>query len=138
VSGLVSLFSSIRRRKQAQRWVGEWEAYDLKGRDLAEPMKGAGPATVSLPDWWKFSAKLTFECYECDAQGVPTRQQRGHISVDPDDPEAATRVGRYLDSAELYEQHLRMLDNDTIIIIPIPEHSALGDIYGKHGWRRKR
>ena len=138
LSMLFGLFSRVRTRHQAQKWVGDWEAYNLRGRDLAEPMEGAGPTKVSLPGWYKFSAKLKFECYDCDAQKRPSRHQAGHILVDPSDPEAATRVGRYLDSAELYEQRLRMLDNDTILIMPVPEHSTLGDVYGKHGWRRKR
>jgi len=137
LSTIFSLVGNIRKRNTAQRWVGNWEAYSLIGRNLAEPMKGAGPATVSLPRWWKFSAKLTFGCYDCDEQGQPTRHQKGHILIDPDDPDAAKRVGRYVDSAEVYEQRLRMLDNDTILIIPIPEHSTLGNVYGKHGWRRK-
>ena len=101
-------------------------------------MQGAGPTKVSLPRWWKFSAKLTVECYDCDAQGAPTRHQAGHILIDPNDSDAATRVGRYVDSAEVYEQRLRMLDNNTILIIPVSEHSTLGNVYGKHGWRRTR
>jgi len=50
--------------------------------------------------------------------------------------DSATRVGRYVDSAEVYEQRLTMLDNDTILIIPLPERSTLAG-YTKHGWRRK-
>jgi hypothetical protein len=138
LSTLFSLFGRIRGRQNAQRWVGRWEAYNLVGRDLAEPMKGAGPTDVSLPRWWTVSAKLTFECYDCDAQGEPTRSQTGYILIDPNDPCTATRVGRYLDSAEVYEQRLTMLDNDTILIIPVPERSTLGNVYAKHGWRRRR
>lgn len=135
---LFSLFGTIRRRQNSRRWVGHWEAYNLVGRDLAQPMKGADTADVSLPGWWRFSTKLTFECYDCDGQGRPTRRQTGSILMDPNDPNAATRVGRYLDSAEVYEQRLTMLDNDTILIIPVPERSTLGNVYAKHGWRRKR
>src|SRR5258706_134730 len=138
LGAIVNVVGNLRNRKSAQRWVGKWEAYSLVGRDLAEPMKGAGPATVSLPRWWKFSSKLTVECYDCDEQRQPTRHQTGHLDLDPNDPDAAKRVGRYIDSVEVYEQRLRMLDNDTILIIPIPEHSTLGNVYGKHGWRRKR
>jgi hypothetical protein len=121
VSTIFSVVSNMRKRSIARRWVGNWEAYSLVGRDLTEPMKGAGPATVSLPRWWKFSSKLTFGCSDCDEQGQPTRHQTGHLFIDPNDPDAASRVGRYVDSAEVYEQRLRMLDNDTILIIPIPE-----------------
>lgn len=58
--------------------------------------------------------------------------------LDPNDPEAATRIGRYLDSAEVYEQRVRMLDKDTLLVIPVPERSTLGNVYATHGWRRKR
>lgn len=138
VTTLFSLFGAIRRRKDAQRWVGRWEAYNLVGRDLAKPLKDAGPTDVSLPRWWTGSTKLTFECYDCDAQEHPTRRQTGYILIDPNDSNTARRVGRYLDSAEVYEQQLTMLDSDTILIIPVPERSTLGEAYGKHGWRRKR
>jgi hypothetical protein len=103
LSMLFSLFGTIRSRQNAKRWVGHWDAHDLVGRNLAEPMKGAGPTDVSLPRWWTVSAKLTFKCYDCDAQGQPTRRQAGHILIDPKDPCAATRVGRYPDSDEVYE-----------------------------------
>ena len=134
---LMSLFRGLRRRNYAKRWTGNWEAYTLRGRHLSEPMRGAGPATVSLGRW-TLSGKLQFACYECDAQGTPTRYQAGHIMLDPNDPEAATRIGRYLDSAEVYEQRVRMLDKDTLLIIPVPERSTLGNVYATHGWRRKR
>jgi hypothetical protein len=101
-------------------------------------MHGAGPAKVSLPPWWKPSGKLTFDCYDCDGQGQPTRRQTGYIFIDANDPDAATRRGRYLDSAEVYEQRLRMLDKDTILIIPVSENSTLGNAYARHAWRRKR
>jgi hypothetical protein len=57
--------------------------------------------------------------------------------MDPNDPDSATRIGRYLNSAEVYEQRLTMIDNDTILIIPVPDGATLGNVYGKHGWRRK-
>jgi hypothetical protein len=98
-------------------------------------MQGASATRVSLPRW-PLSGKLTFACHEIDKQGQPARYQTGHIMLDPNNPTAAMRVGHYTDSAEIYEQRLTMLDNDTIII-PIPEHSTLGDVYAKHGWRRK-
>ena len=133
-----SLFGTMRKRQQARRWRGNWEAYNLQGRQLTEPMGGAGLTTVSLAPWWKFSVKLTFACYDTDTHGQPTRHQTGHIKIDPDDVAAATRIGRYLDSAEVYEQRLTMIDKDTVLVIPIPAHSALGDVYRKHGWRRKQ
>jgi len=133
---LWSLVDSIRRRRNARSWAGHWEAYNLVGRDLTEPKQGAGFTHFILPSWWTFSSTLTFECCECDARGQPTRQQKGNI--DPNDPRAATRVGRYLDSAEVYEQRLTMLDQDTILILPVPDRSTLGNVYGRHGWRRKR
>jgi hypothetical protein len=138
LSTLFGIVGSFRKRQSAKRWAGSWKAYDLVGRNLGGPMQGAGPASVALPRWYKFSTKLTFDCYDCDAQGTPTRHQAGHIIIDQNDSEAATRVGRYLDSAEVYEQRLKMLDKDTIIIMPVPAHSILGDVYGKHGWRRKQ
>jgi hypothetical protein len=138
LSTLFSLFGTIRKRRDAQRWVGDWDPYNLVGRNLAEPMKGASSTKVSLPGWWKFSTKLTFECYDCDEHGRPARRQTGHILIDTNDPSAATRVGRYVDSAEVYEQRLTKLDNDTILIIPVPERSTLGNAYATHGWRRKR
>jgi hypothetical protein len=134
---LFSGFRTMGKRRQAQRWVGNWEAYNLQGRDLAQPMSGAGPTIVSLAPWWKFSAKLTFSCHDTDAHGQPTRHQTGHIKIDPDDVDAATRSGRYVKTAEVYEQRLTMLDKDTVLVIPIPSHSTLGDVYRKHGWRRK-
>ena len=138
LGGLFNVFGGMRHRRQAQRWVGVWEPYNLVGRDLAEPMKGGGPATVSLPPWWKFSTKLSVECYDCDEHGQPLRRQTGHITIHKDDPDAATRIGHYTGSAEFYEQRLRMLDTNTIFITPVPGGASLGDIYGKHGWRRKR
>ena len=137
LSMLSSLVGAILRRRQTQRWVGHWQAYNVEGRDLAEnPMKGAGPTDVFLPHWWTVSTKLKFQCYDCDSQGQPTRHQTGHISLDSTDPDSATRVGCYLDSDEFYEQRLRMITNDKVLIIPVPERSTLGNVYGKHGWRR--
>lgn len=132
------LFRVMSRRRNAGKWVGQWVAHDLVGRNLAQPMKGAGPAKVSLPGWWTFSSKLAFECYETDAHGQPTRHQIGRIDLDPDDPHRATRKGRYLDSAEVYEQRLTMLDDDTVLILPVPGRCVLGDDYRAHGWHRQR
>jgi hypothetical protein len=78
------------------------------------------------------------QCHDCDEKRQPTRHQAGHILIDQNDPNAATRRGRYCDSAEVYEQRLQMLDKDTILIIPVSGHSTLGDTYAKHAWRRKR
>lgn len=133
---LGSLGTTLRRRSLAKKWVGEWEAYDLVGRNLGPRMKGAGPTTVTLSIW--FSDKLTFTCYDTDANGKPTRQQQGHIRLSPDDPTKAKRTGKYLDAVEIYEQVLHLHDDDTIVIIPQPQGSSLGDVYGKHGWRRKK
>jgi hypothetical protein len=137
-SMLFGFVGRMRRRHHAQRWTGQWEAYYVIGRDVGGPMAGAGPATVSLSPWWKLSEQLTFACYDCDEKGQPTRHQTGHIQIDRDDPNAATRRGHYLDSTELYEQQLRIRDKDTIIIMPVVGHSTLGDTYAKHAWRRKR
>jgi hypothetical protein len=132
---LGSLGTGIRRRHNARKWVGEWEAYDLVGRTLSQRMARAGPTTVTLAGL--FSDKLTFECYDCDANGTPTRRQKGSIRLDADDPTTAKRIGQYLDAVEIYEQRLRMIDDDAIVILPVPSGSSLGDVYGKHGWRRK-
>ena len=136
VSPLLNLVGQATKRRQAKRWVGAWEAHDVVGRDIGGRMHGAGPATVTLPAW-KTSAKLYVDCYDCDDHGIPTRYQKGHIIIDPNDPDAATRTGWYTGTAEVYEQRLRLIDPNTILVIPVPGNSMLGNIYGKHAWRRK-
>jgi hypothetical protein len=79
VSPLLNLVGLASKRRQAKRWVGAWEAHDVVGRDLGGRMRGAGPATVTLPPW-KISAKLTVDCYDCDDHGIPTRYQKGTSS----------------------------------------------------------
>jgi len=47
-------------------------------------------------------------------------------------------VVHYLDSDEWYEYQMRMLDDDTVILKPVPGSSTIGDAYTTHGWRRKK
>lgn len=136
-ASLRALAHSFRNRRNAARWIGCWEAYELSGRNPGRRIAGAGPTTITLPRW-SLSAELAFEGFECDSQGHPTRRQTGRILQDQNDSDAATRRGRYLDSAEVYEQRLKMIDKDLILIFPVPASSTLGNVYAPHAWRRKR
>ena len=127
--------------KAAAKFVGTWVAYDLKGRNVdTVPMKGAGLTEVSSrhPWWSPNAAVLDFFSQDVDANSGATRDHDGRIVIDPAIPWLATRIDRYRDSNEVAQQRLVIgRDFDTIFVFPVPAFSTLGDVYGKHAWRRK-
>jgi hypothetical protein len=105
------------------------------------PMPGAGLTVVSLkPRWWTAdSGILDFRSEDIDSAGQ-TRKHAGSIVLDPVNPWLATRIDQYADSNEVSQQRLEIDpgDCDTVYIFPDPTVATLGDVSGKHAWRRKR
>lgn len=102
-------------------------------------MRGAGLTVVSSkPHWWSDnSAVLDVRSQDIDASTGKTRDHDGHIVIDPEFPWFATRIYRYADSSEIGEQRLVIgSDLNIVYVFPIPTVSTLGDVYGKHAWRR--
>ena len=67
-----------------------------------------------------------------------TRDHDGHIVINPALPWLATRIVRYADSNEISEQRLVIgSDFNTVYVFPVSIVATLGDVYGKHAWRRK-
>lgn len=103
-------------------------------------MPGAGLTVVSAkPHWWSDnSAILDVRSQDIDASTRHTRDHDGHIVIDPAFPWLATRIERYADSDEIMEQRLVIAaDLNTVYLFPIATVATLGDVYGKHAWRRK-
>ena len=124
----------------ARKFVGRWEAYDLKGRGVdTEPMKDAGLTVVSLKhSWWSINSALLDVWSEDIFDNGETRYHDGHIVIHPAIPWLATRIDRYVDSNEVAGQHLVISQDFNIIyVFPDPALSTLGGVYNKHAWRRQ-
>jgi hypothetical protein len=134
------LRARYRAYRTAARLVGTWEAYNMHGRKMdTTPMPGAGLTVVSSkPHWWSAnSAILDVRAQDIDANGH-TRDHDGHIVIDPAFPWLATRIDRYADSNEISEQRLVIgQDFNIVYVFPVANVATLGDVYGKHAWRRK-
>lgn len=131
-----------RAYKAASKLVGTWVAYNIHGRTIdTAPMQGAGLTVVSLnPHWWAAdSGVLDVRAEDIDASTGRTRMHDGTIVLDPANPWLATRIDRYADSNEISQQRLEIdpKDGSTVYIFPDPNVATLGDVYGKHAWRRK-
>ena len=146
VASLIATFLwelPARRRayRAAAKIVGEWEAYNIEGRTVTTPMKGAGITEVYLQSrWWSpDSGVLGFHSVDIDSSTGRIRKHDGTIVLDPVNPWLATRIDRYADSNEISQQRLEIDPNDcnTVYIFPDPTVATLGDAYGKHAWRRK-
>jgi hypothetical protein len=140
---LWELRARFRAYKAAGRLVGTWVAYDIQGRTIATTrMKGAGLSVVSLkPHWWMADSGVLDVSSEDidDSTGRTTRKHDGTIVLDPTNPWLATRIDRYADSNEISQQRLAVDPNDrnTVYIFPDATVATLGDVYGKHAWRRQ-
>jgi len=136
------LWVRYRAYRAASRLVGTWVAYNIHGRTVdANPMPGAGLTVVSSkPHWW--SANLTVldvRAQDIDASTGHIRDHDGHIVINSAIPWLATRIDRYADSNEISEQRLVIgSDFETVYVFPVATVATLGDVYGKHAWRRKR
>ena len=133
-----------RRRayKAARKLVGTWVAYNIHGRTIdTTPMPGAGLTVVSSkPHWWAAdSGVLDVRAQDIDASTGRTRKHDGTIVLDPANPWLATRIVRYADSNEISQQRLEIDPDDcnVVYVFPDPTVATLGDVYGKHTWRRK-
>lgn len=127
----------------ARKLVGTWVAYNIHGRAIdATPMPSAGLTVVSSkPHWWTAdSGVLDVRSEDIDDSTGRIRKHDGTIVLDPTNPWLATRIDRYADSNEISQQRLEIdpKDCNTVLIFPDPTVSTLGDVYGKHAWRRKR
>ena len=125
----------------ARRLVGSWVAYDIHGRAIdTTPMPGAGLTVVSSRSWWGAdSGVLDVRAEDIDASTGRTRKHDGTIVLDAVSPWLATRIDRYADSNEVSQQRLEVdpSDYNTVLIFPDPTVATLGDVYGKHAWRRQ-
>jgi hypothetical protein len=133
-------WARLKRHRAARQFVGQWEAYELKNRQLSQhPLSGAGLTTVSLKSKWYSanSGMLDVEASDLDAGGTE-RNHKGHIILDPQVPWLARRVARYEDSHEVTEQKLVLgLDPSTVYVFPVPSTSTLGDGYSPHAWKKR-
>lgn len=136
----------LRSRRRAYiaacKLVGTWEAYKISGRKIeATPMLGAGLTVVSAkPHWWMAdSAVLDVRSEDKDEATGQIRKHDGTLVLDPTNPWLARRIDRYADSDEISQQRLEIDPNDpnTVYIFPDPTVATLGDVYGRHAWRRK-
>lgn len=127
--------------KAAQKLIGTWVAYNIHGRMIdTTPMPGAGLTVGSSSrHWWSSkSAVLDVRAQDIDSATGATRDHDGHIVFDSVIPWLATRIDRYIDSNELVQQQLVIAPGyDVVHVFPIPGVATLGDVYGKHAWRRK-
>jgi hypothetical protein len=134
------LIARYRAWKAARKLVGTWVAYNMRGRTVdTTPMLGAGLTVVSAKRHWLSadSAVLDFSSQDNLSSGE-TRDHSGHIVFDPAIPWLATRIDRYADSNEIAEQRLVIgPDYNIVYVFPVAAGSTLGDVYGKHAWRRK-
>jgi hypothetical protein len=135
------LVSRYRAWKGARKLVGTWVAYNMHVRMVeTTPMPGAGLTVVSAKRHWLSadSAVLDVCSQDFDSGGGHTRDHNGHIVFDSAIPWLATRIDRYADSNEIAEQRLVIgPDYDIVYVFPVATFATLGDVYGKHAWRRK-
>ncbi len=126
--------------RTARRLAGTWVAYNVHGRMVdTVPMPGAGLTEVSAKRHWYSanSAVLDVRSYDITPSGEQ-RDHDGHIVFDSAIPWLATRIDRYADSNEIAQQRLAIgSDNNIVYVFPVPGVATLGDVYGKHAWRRK-
>jgi hypothetical protein len=130
-----------RAHKTASKLAGTWVAYDIRGRMIDDtPMPGAGLTVVSSkPHWWATDSGVLDVRSEDVGSGGPARRHDGIIVLDATNDSLATRIDRYADSNEVAQQRLAIdADCNTVYIFPDATNSTLGDVYGRHAWRRKR
>lgn len=141
---LASHYWELRARYRAYvaagKLVGTWVAYNMQGRMVdTTPMPGAGLTVVSAKPhwWWANSGVLDVRAQDVNASTGDTRDHDGHIVIDPAIPWLATRVDRYADSNEISEQRLVIgPDSKIVYVFPVATVATLGDVYGKHAWRK--
>jgi len=126
-----------RAHEAGTKLVGTWTAYNIHGRTIdTTPMPRAGPTVVSLNHhWWEAdSGVLDVHGQDID----PPREHSGTIVLDPVKPWLASRIYRYADSDEIAQQRLEIdpASRNTVYVFPDPSVATLGDVYGKHAWRR--
>lgn len=126
--------------KSANVLIGDWEAYKTEGRNITEPMEGAGLTVVSFKSPWRAadSAVLSFWSEDVAEGTTKGREHKGTIVLDPRNPWLATRIHRYTDSNEISQQRLEINPDDPniVYIFPDPTVATLGDVYGRHAWKR--
>jgi len=108
-----------------------WRTHARRRSPLLSPCRRGKPPRNST---WTVTIATTTES--------PRDTKKDTSSSTPNDPDAATRTGWYIGTAEVYEQRLRLIDPNTILVIPVPGNSMLGNIYGKHAgdgsiWSRR-
>lgn len=135
------LVARYRAWKTARRLVGTWVAYNIHGRTVdTTPMPGAGLTVVSARRHCLSadSAVLDVRSQDVNVSSGERRDHDGHIVFNPVVPWLATRIDRYTDSNEVAEQRLVIgPDYNIVYVFPVPAGSTLGDVYGKHAWRRE-
>ena len=134
------LWTRWQAHKAAEKFVGRWEAYLLKGRTVdTMPMKGAGLSVVSLRHgWWSVNSALLDVWSEDIGEHGEIRHHDGQIVLDDTIPWVATRIDRYVDSNEVAAQKLVIgPDFNIIYVLPDPTLSTFEGNYGKHAWRRQ-
>ncbi|HEY9140179.1 MAG TPA: hypothetical protein VIN93_04770 [Bryobacteraceae bacterium] len=138
---LWDLMARFRANRAARKLVGTWGAYNIHDRIIdATPMPGAGLTVVSLNRPWcaADSGVLDVHAQDIDPATGQTREHDGSIVLDPVKPWLATRILRYADSDEVSQQRLEidLTDWNTVHVFPDATVATLGDVYGKHAWRR--
>jgi len=106
----------LRRRYQASKLVGLWEAHKVNGRDVDPmPMPGASLAEISFRPLW--SSVLDVRAHDVLSDGW-RREHDGYIVFDPSCLSRAVRTVRYQDSLETSRQSIEVIDRDTLLVIP--------------------
>jgi hypothetical protein len=117
ISSLRTAVPILRRRYQASKFVGLWEAHQLCGRDIDPmPMLGASLAEISLrPLLWSSILDVRAHDFSSDDR---RREHDGYIVFDPSCPSRAVRTVDYRDSMESSRQSIEVIDEDTLLVIP--------------------
>lgn len=124
-----AIYGRQRAHRTAKKLEGIWSDHDLQGRELV-PMDGASITVISARHPLSADSHI-LDVYGRDFKDGRLREHDGHIVIDRDFPNRATRTLTYRDSCEVTVQRLEIdSDNRTLYIFPTEP------AYGKHALRR--
>lgn len=112
------------------RWEGQWEAYELSGRELGVKMKGAFLTTITARTWWSGTPNiLDVRAQDWDDTNKKVREHGSELVL-----ESATqgmRTLRYEDSLEIVHERIEFASDPNVLVVTPVEPG-----YNKHALRR--
>jgi predicted ATPase len=122
----------MRLLRDLTRFEGDWEAYELDGREPGKKMDGAFLTTITAKPWWS-GRTLDVRAKDWDSQNRRVREHYGPIVLDSHVPTQCLRTIIYQDSLEVVHQRVEFGADPEVLLVTPTEPG-----YNKHALRRTR